>query len=589
MNQKIVGCFLLVFISFTLFSFAIQDIEHPKTKWRFKTQGSVRGTAVISGNVVYFGSSDGYIYALNKQNGNLIWKYKTDGAIVSSPEISNTSLYISSRDRNLYAINIKDGSLNWKFKMGENLLDNHAGWKYFMASPKVEGNNVLIGSGDGNLYAINITSGKLNWKFKTNGRIRATPLVHKNKIYQPSNDGYVYVLNLNGTLDWKFATKGTTYNPVDYTFDRSSIIAQPLIKNDLLIIASRDGNTYGVDLKTQKKKWDFTYGNTWAMGTNISDNIVYVNWSTNDTFCALDLKTGEEKWKFKTGSHNFPRALLSNTSVYMASSDGKIYRLNKLTGEKVWDYTIGDEIYASPIYDTETKSIFFGCDNGYLYAINEGTKVYKAVYHPYNTNTGKLKNPKASKEITPYLSKKGFRHIDNENDLYQFIKNRIEDKAVSVIVFPYLVIPHNVLGVHPEKGLMRHYLEKGGKVIWLGDIPNYFERNNLGKQIRSKIPASKLLDIEFGTPEFGIYFSKTTQEGQNWGLPKWLKTYSTSVSSRGIIPLAYNEFNQVSIWMKKFHPRDGSGYISCRTWGANTKIKETDLDLLYKIAIYGLE
>lgn len=588
MKQFLIAYFLLFFLGISQLSLAIQDIENPKIKWQFKTQGSVRSTAVILNNAIYFGGSDGYLYALNKENGALIWKYKTDGAILSTPEILNASLYISSRDNNMYSINIKDGSLNWKFKMGKNLPDDHGGWKYFMASPKVEGNNVLIGSGDGHLYAIDVLSGKLNWKFKTNGRIRATPLVHQNKIYQPSNDGYVYVLDLNGKLDWKFATIGTTYNPDDYTFDRSSIIAQPIIKDNILVIASRDGNTYGIDLKTHKKIWNFTYGNTWSMSTNISDNNVFVGWSTNDKFCALDLKTGEEKWQFKTGSHNFPTALLSNTSAYITSSDGKFYRLNKLTGEKVWDYTIGDEIYSSPAYDADTKSLFFGCDNGFFYAIGEGIKVHKVAFHPYSDN-GKLKSPRASKNIIPYLSKKGFKHIDNENILYQFIQNRIDDKEPSVIVFPYLVIPHNVLGTHPEKGLMRQYLEAGGKVIWLGDIPSFYERNELGKKIRNKIPASKLLDVEFHTPETGSYFSKTTQEGLNLGLPKWTKTYSVSVSPKGIIPLAYNEFNQVSIWMKKFHPRSGSGYISSRTWGANTQIKETDLDLLYKIAVYGLE
>lgn len=61
------------------------------------------------------------------------------------------------------------------------------------------------------------------------------------------------------------------------------------------------------------------------------------------------------------------------------------------------------------------------------------------------------------------------------------------------------------------------------------------------------------------------------------------------MNSKDIIPLAYDEFKNVSIWMKKFHPRIGSGYISSRTWGGNTQIKKTDLNLIYQLAIYGLE
>lgn len=579
---------LLITISYSHYTIA-QDIENPKIKWQFKTQGTVRGAAVTLKNRIYFGSSDGFIYALDKNNGALIWKYETNGAIVSKPLIHNNILYISSRDQNIYAINIDNGNLNWSFEMNEILSDYHGGWKYYMASPSVIGKNILIGSGDGNLYSIVASNGKLNWKYKTNGRIRAKALVHDNKIYQPSNDGYVYILNSEGKLDWKFETKGAKYNPSDYPFDRSSIIAQPLIKDNILIIASRDGNTYGIDLKTHKKIWNFTYGNTWAMSSEISDDLVFVGWSTNDIFCALDLKTGKEKWKIKTGSHNYTSALASKSSIYIGSADGKMYRLNKFTGEKIWDYTIGDEIYSSPIYDADTKNIFFGCDNGFFYALNETSEVHKAVFHPYNKK-GKLKGPWANKDIIPYLTKKAFKHIDNESDLYQFIENRIIDKAPSVIVFPYLVIPHNVLGTNPEKGLMREYLETGGKIIWPGDIPSFYERDNLGKQIRDKTPASKLLGVEFDSSESGIYFSKTTPEGLNWGIPKWTKAYSANViPSKDIIPLAYNEFNDISIWMKKFHPRQGSGYISIRTWGANIQIKEEDLQLLYNIAVYGLE
>lgn len=586
MKQFIILYFCSLCICSSQASLVKNDILNPKIKWRFKTQGAIRGTPLISDNTIYFGSSDGFIYALNKQEGNLIWKYKTNGAIVSAPIILGSSLFISSRDNYLYALNIKNGSLNWKFKMQKNITDNHGGWKYFMASPMVVGDQVLIGSGDSHLYALNITNGKMNWKFKTNGRIRSTPLVYKKEIYQPSNDGYVYVLNLKGELSWKFETIGANYNPDDYSFDRSSIIAQPLIENNILIIASRDGNTYGIDLGTHEKKWNFTYGTTWAMSTNISNNMVFVGWSTNNLFCALDLETGEKKWQFKTGAHNFPKALLSKNSIYIGSANGSLYKLNKFTGEKQWEYSVGGEIFSSPIYDANT--IYFGCDDGNLYALEEGVRAHKAVFSPVN-NKGELNSPKASKKLVSYLTNKGFEYLNSEKSLFQFINNRMLDKTPSTIVFNYLVIPKSIIGENPEKGLMRQYLEAGGKVIWMGDIPNFYEQDSSGKVTFSKVKASKLLDVEFDVPESGNYFSTTTQEGQNMGLPLWLKTNSVSVSSKDIIPLAYNEFNDVSIWMKKFHPSISSGYISCRTWSFNVPAKTEDLNLIYQLAVYGLE
>lgn len=589
MKRALLVCYLLVAALQTPLTFAMQDISIPKVKWKFKTQGMVRGTAIVSDNTVFFANTGGVVYAVNKNTGTLLWKYQTQAAVVSSPIVKDGVLYVANRSEQLLAINANDGQLRWTFDMGETLKDEHSGWKYFMASPTILNDKVLIGSGDGHLYAVNRGSGQLGWSFKTKGRVRSTALVHRQAIYQPSNDGYVYVLDFNGKLQWKFETLGATYNPNDFNFDRSSIIAQPLISKDRLVIASRDGNVYGIDLKTRTKVWIFAYGNTWAMSTTGSDGVVYVGWSTNDIFSALDLETGVEKWQFKTGSHNFPTALLSDSSAYIASSDGSIYRLDKRSGQTVWQYQLGDEIYSSPIYDKQSNSLFVGADDGYLYAIDNARRAHKAVYHPYDNNSNKFKNPKSSADIAPYLSQKGFLHITTEKELYHFIEQRIQDKNPSVIVFSHLVIPHSVLGINPDKGLMRQYLQEGGKVLWPGDIPNFYERNENGSKVRSKTPATALLDVEFGLPETGSYFSQTTQAGQNLGLPNWLKSYGVSVSGKGIIPLATNEFGQTSFWMKKFHPRAGAGYISGRTWGANTRISARDLQLLHDLAIYGLE
>lgn len=568
---------------------AMDDIDQPKIQWKYQAEGAVRGTAAIYKHAVYFGSSDGYVYAVDKYSGDHLWEYKTGGAIVSSPEIHNDVLYISSRDQYLYAIDSETGERLWKFKMQEILPDERPGWMYFMASPVVVEENVLIGSGDGNLYAVNKDTGELDWSFQTKGRIRATPLVHNKKIYQPSNDGYVYIFDLEGRLEWKFETLGATYNQEEFNFDRTSIIAQPKIHENTLIIASRDGHVYGIDLISRSKIWDFSYGNTWAMSTTISGDSVFVGWSTNDHFSVLNIADGIEQWKYITGSHNFPAALVSENSAYITSSDGKIYRLNKATGEKTWEYLIGDEIYSSPVYDAETKAILLGSDDGYLYSISEGQEAYKAVYHPFD-DRNRLRNPKASNAIAPYLSEQGFQHISTEADLYQFIENRIQDKMPSVVVFAHLVIPQNVLGEDSGQGLMRKYLESGGKVLWPGDVPNLYERDQNGNPILSKIPGSNLLSVEFHERSSGIYQSRATKEGRNFGIPELVKTYSTNIDlSEQITPLAYNEFGEISIWMKKFHPRLGSGYISFRTWGANTQPRNQDLDLLYQIAVYGLE
>lgn len=580
-------CFSLL-ITTSQLGWANQEIETPKVKWRFKTEGAIRAAAVVSGNKVYFGSSDGLLYCLNKMTGDLLWKYQTKGALTGAPALAGTSVYIAGRDNFVYHLDSGSGILKWKFEMQSGLPDYHAGWDYFSPAPIVHEHKVFIGSADGNLYALNSTNGEMIWKFKTGGRIRATALVDQGVIYQPSNDGYVYALDANsGDLLWKFETMGALYNPEEFSFDRSSIFAQPLIKDQVLVLASRDGNTYAVDVRTQKKLWNFSYGTTWAMSAALSDETIFVGWSTNNLFCALDLRTGQEKWQFKGGAHFYGTALTLNKSVYTGSADGKVYRLDKATGRKVWEYSIGSEIHTSLVHDDSI--LYFGSDNGFFYALEDGEAAQLTVYHPSRIE-GNAKYLVVDEKISPYLREKGFEVLDEESRLQEFIKARIRDQKPSVIVFAFPVIPEDIIGRDPEKGMMREYLTSGGKVVWMGDVPNYYRQVEEGVFIRDATAGSRLLGVEYLQPsESGNYYFKTTQVGLNWGFPSWLKTTGSVVSDIGIIPFGYDEFGRVNSWMKKFHPRAGSGFISCRTWSWNVPIKKEDLEFIYQLAIHELE
>jgi outer membrane protein assembly factor BamB len=54
--------------------------------------------------VVYVGSIDRYLYALNAETGDLLWRFGTEGPIVSSPAAEDGLVFIGSTDRRLYAL-----------------------------------------------------------------------------------------------------------------------------------------------------------------------------------------------------------------------------------------------------------------------------------------------------------------------------------------------------------------------------------------------------------------------------------------------------------------------------------------------------
>lgn len=560
-------------------------ITHPKVKWSFKTQGPIRSAAVISDNALYVGSADGFLYAIIKTNGALLWKFETGGAIAGAPVCSAGKIIFCSRDNFVYTLDALSGKLLWKFQM-QPILPGYMEWEYFTAAPVATETKVFVGSGDGNLYALDVATGSVLWKYKIGARIRATPLLWGETIYQPANDGVVYVLAASdGKLLWSFKTEGASLDK-SQGFDRTCLFTTPRIHDNILVFGSRDGKVYGVDTNSHTGKWHLTYGSTWAMSMALEGETAFVGWSTNNFFCAVDVKMGAEKWKYQCGSVVYSTAVVYSDQVVVGSGDGNLYCFNKDSGEKYWQYKIGSEIHASPVYYDDV--IYVGSDDGYFYALEQGESAHLAVYQPLpsdNTNY-----PLIDSKIAPYLKDHGFEQLDSAK-LYNFIDKRIQDHTPSVIVFAYDAIPTNIIGANPAKGMVRQYLEAGGKIIWFGWIPNLFSFDSKGRNNgpRDITIGSRLLDVKFNTPEeSGNYYSKATQEGLNIGFPVWTKlTYA--VSPDNVTPLAINEYNRISAWMKKFNSRPGSGFISFRTWAWDVPILDEDLELIRHVALHELE
>ncbi|MFA4819703.1 MAG: PQQ-binding-like beta-propeller repeat protein [Candidatus Aenigmatarchaeota archaeon] len=84
-------------------------------KWTFQTGNKIISSPFVSNGIVFAGSSDSNVYALDSKSGDLIWRFLTDGEIISSPVAFNNMIYLGSWDGHLYALSIKDKAVIWKF------------------------------------------------------------------------------------------------------------------------------------------------------------------------------------------------------------------------------------------------------------------------------------------------------------------------------------------------------------------------------------------------------------------------------------------------------------------------------------------
>ena len=63
----------------------------------------------MANGVVYVGSNDNNVYALDAATGTFLWSYATGDQVVSSPTVVDGVVYIGSGDYNVYAFNLSRG------------------------------------------------------------------------------------------------------------------------------------------------------------------------------------------------------------------------------------------------------------------------------------------------------------------------------------------------------------------------------------------------------------------------------------------------------------------------------------------------
>jgi outer membrane protein assembly factor BamB len=89
----------------------------------------------VANGVVYFGSGDGDVYALDSATGDLRWKFKTGDVVHASPALAEGVLFFGSWDSYFYAVDAATGKEKWRFHGGEDpTIHNQVG---FQSSPAV--------------------------------------------------------------------------------------------------------------------------------------------------------------------------------------------------------------------------------------------------------------------------------------------------------------------------------------------------------------------------------------------------------------------------------------------------------------------
>jgi eukaryotic-like serine/threonine-protein kinase len=389
-------------------------------KWKFKAAGPVVSSPAVAGGMLYFGSSDHHVYALDEKSGALRWKFTTRGRVTASPAVADGRVYVGSFDGRFYALDAASGVQLWKFTTegerrfaakhlhgaepaAETMPDP---FDVFLSSPVVGGSLVYFGSGDGNVYALDAQSGALAWKFHTGDVVHASPALADGTLYVGSWDSYFYALDAaSGQERWRFKTG---VDPAIH--NQEGIQSSAVVADGLVYFGCRDSKLYALEVASGKERWAYANHGSWVISSPaVRDGVLYFATSDSGLVHALDAKSGAQVFslEFKHWPF-FSSPTLAGDLLYIGSHSGKLVAIDlkshglawsfvtegaqqnagaytKADGTPNYEAVFGDFFYddmvsgvqrmlsvgavlSTPVVDDDT--VFFGSWDGELYALS---------------------------------------------------------------------------------------------------------------------------------------------------------------------------------------------------------------------------
>ena len=308
--------------------------------------------AVVADDVVYIGSQEAELLALDRENGSLRWSFPGDQdeslvGIYGSPAVTDKLVFVGAYGKEngtLYALNPITRAKVWDFP-----TDDH-----IVGSPVVARDTVLIGSSDGTLYALDAAQGIEKWQFQTQNKIWSTPVVYEDIVYFGSLDHNVYAITLSeGREIWRFQTKG-------------AVASTPLVMDGRVYIGSFDSHFYALNAATGTEVWfsPFKAGN-WFWTKAVSDGATIYVGSLDGNLYAINADTGLPVWPtpFETDDPIVSAPALVPEGVIVANDKGDLFLVRTQDGQEIRSFSAKDHIRAPLTVPSPDSVVYFSSMN----------------------------------------------------------------------------------------------------------------------------------------------------------------------------------------------------------------------------------
>jgi outer membrane protein assembly factor BamB len=315
-----------------------------QTPWTFKTGEAFENAVAVSDGVVYAGSMDEHLYAIDLAKGTQKWKYK-GGPFKASPGFRDGCVYVGDLDGILHCVDAAKGTKKWTFETGAEV----GGVNFFR-------DDILFTSHDENLYCVS-KDGKQRWKFKTEGQIYGSPAVADGKTFLVGCDSQLHVIDVSNGKEIRSVELGGQTG------------ASASVLGDTLYVGTMRNEVKAINWKKGEAVWTYKAArNAQAFFSSPAATNKYIVIGSRDRRVhAIDRLKGTSAWTFPTGDKVDSSPVVAGNKVVVGSLDSNLYILDLDTGKQLQKITLDAPISGSPVV-VEGK-VLIGTQKGTLYCL----------------------------------------------------------------------------------------------------------------------------------------------------------------------------------------------------------------------------
>lgn len=224
------------------------DAATGSERWNFEADHAIWGEPVYRDGMLYVASMDWSVYALDAETGQQEWATRLGGALPSRPVLGETLLYVSSFDGNVHALDIATGEQQWQA----------AATDWVWGAPALADDVLYFGDIQGNLFSVDAQTGEQLWTQPSESVVQTSPIYADGVLYIASDKsgetpaGALTAYDAsNGQQIWSQPTSVPLY-------------AAPVIVGDAVVVGLQNADSLliGFDLVSGQELWRFALPQT---------------------------------------------------------------------------------------------------------------------------------------------------------------------------------------------------------------------------------------------------------------------------------------------------------------------------------------